>query len=112
MGWSTLFKGEPMPDKDDPKYRKRYEEAYNAGGRFARVTGITWIGSKIINFAFAHKGLYISLTLGFAIVVFLIQVGRTVIIINEGNRYVPVTERVDSVLQDWFEQNTKMLKKQ
>lgn len=112
MGWSKLFKGEPMPDKNDPKYKKKYEQAYNAGGWFARATGITWIGSKIVSFAFAHKKLYLCLMLGLAIVVFLIQVGRTVIYYNEGKSYVPVTERVDSVLQDRFEQNTKAIKNQ
>ena len=112
MGWSNLFKGVPMPDKEDPKYKKQYEQAYNAGGWFARATGITWIGRKIINFAFAHKGLYLSLMLGLAIGVFLIQVGRTVIYMNSSKPYVPVTERVDSVLQDHFEQNTKTIKNQ
>lgn len=26
MGWKKLFVGEKMPDKDDPKYKQRYEE--------------------------------------------------------------------------------------
>lgn len=112
MGWSKLFKGEPMPDKNDPKYKEKYEMAYNAGSWFARATGITWIGRKIINFAFAHKRLYLSLMLGLAILVFLIQVGRIVIYHNEGKAYIPVTERVDSVLQDRYEQNTKNLDNQ
>lgn len=102
MGWSKLFMGEPMPDKNDPKYKERYEKACNAGSKFARMTGLTWLGQKIINFAFAHKRLYLVLVLGFGILVFLVQVCRISMNYMGGGTYVPVTERVDSALHDRF----------
>ena len=102
MGWSKLFKGEPMPDKDDPKYKERYEQAYNAGGKFARATGIAWLGKRITDFANGHKGLFLALVLGFAVCVFLLQTCRFVMYITDSRSYVPVTERVDSALQDRF----------
>ena len=37
MGWKKLFVGEKMPDKDDPKYKQRYESEVNAGRKFARM---------------------------------------------------------------------------
>ena len=37
MGWKKLFVGEKMPDKDDPKYKQRYENELNAGRKFARM---------------------------------------------------------------------------
>ena len=40
MGWKKMILGEQMPDKDDPKYRQRYEKEVNAGRKFAIVTGI------------------------------------------------------------------------
>ena len=47
MGWSKLFKGEPVPDKDDPRYRERYEAIHSVGGKFARMTGLTWLGLSL-----------------------------------------------------------------
>ena len=37
MGWKKLFVGEKMPDKNDPKYKQRYESEVNAGRKFARM---------------------------------------------------------------------------
>lgn len=102
MGWSKLFKGEPMPDKNDPKYKERYERDYNAGSKFARMTGLTWLGQKIVGFANAHKRLYLVLVLGFGILVFLVQVCRISMNYMDGGTYVPVTERVDSALHNRF----------
>ena len=36
MGWKKLFVGEKMPDKDDPKYKQRYESEVNAEIRMIR----------------------------------------------------------------------------
>ena len=33
MGWKKLIFGEKMPDKDDPKYEKRYKKEVEAGRR-------------------------------------------------------------------------------
>lgn len=37
MSWKKMIFGEKMPDKDDPKYKERYEREVAAGGvqRFA-----------------------------------------------------------------------------
>lgn len=45
MGWKRLIVGEPMPDKNDPKYKERYEREVEAGKRFADKCGISW-GAK------------------------------------------------------------------
>lgn len=31
MGWKKLIMGEKMPDKNDPKYRERYEKEVGFG---------------------------------------------------------------------------------
>ena len=109
MGWIKLFKGEPMPDRDDPKYQKRHEQMYSAGDAFARATGLTWLGRKITVFANGHKKLFLVLVLGFAVSVFLLQTYRFVRYFTGADSYAPVTERVDSALQDRFERSTKTL---
>ena len=40
MSIKKMFVGEKMPDKNDPKYRERYEREVNYGRRFADKTGI------------------------------------------------------------------------
>ena len=38
--WKNIILGEKMPDKDDPKYREKYEKDVEAGRKFARATRI------------------------------------------------------------------------
>lgn len=33
MGWKKMIFGEKMPDKNDPKYKERYEKEVAAGAR-------------------------------------------------------------------------------
>ena len=40
MGWKKLISGEKMPDKDDPKYEKRYKKEVEAGRKAARFLRI------------------------------------------------------------------------
>ena len=36
MGLKKIIMGEPMPDKNDPKYKERYEREVEAGKQFPR----------------------------------------------------------------------------
>ena len=40
MSWKKMIIGEKMPDKDDPKYKKRYESEVEAGRKTAKVLKI------------------------------------------------------------------------
>lgn len=102
MGWSKLFKGDPVPDKDDPRYRERYEAIHSVGGKFARMTGLTWLGRRIVHFANEHKVMIIVLLFGYAISVFFMKTGKLIMDMSARGRYVPVTERVDSTMPDRF----------
>lgn len=37
MSWKKMIFGEKMPDKDDPKYKERYEREVAAGRKAARL---------------------------------------------------------------------------
>ena len=39
-GFKQMLIGEKMPDKDDPKYKERYERDVRAGRKFARMCRI------------------------------------------------------------------------
>ena len=43
----NMILGEQMPDKDDPKYRDKYEKDVEAGRRFARATRIDRLAGHV-----------------------------------------------------------------
>ncbi|MBO4452075.1 MAG: hypothetical protein J5770_06640 [Bacteroidaceae bacterium] len=101
MNWKRIIFGEPMPDKDDPKYKERYERNVAAGRKFAHLTGISWCAAKIQAWGQSHKVLF--LTLAFGVVIFC-YVWR--IVLPMVNAYHPsdtpkavAVERVDSAMQ-------------
>ena len=62
--FKKFFVGEPMPDKNDPKYKERYERDVAAGQRFARASGLAWLGRHYCRWAENHKKLFFVLMLG------------------------------------------------
>lgn len=59
-----MIVGEKMPDKDDPKYRARYEREVEAGRRFARATKIDRLAAKVQEAATRHRTLFLTLVFG------------------------------------------------
>ena len=55
-----ILLGEKMPDRNDPKYRERYERDVEAGRRFARATGLDRLAGHVQRFAEAHRGLFLA----------------------------------------------------
>ena len=50
-GFRRMLFGEKMPDKNDPKYKERYERDVDAGRRFAKATRIDKAVAKVQGFA-------------------------------------------------------------
>ena len=57
-GFKQMLIGEKMPDKDDPKYKERYERDVRAGRKFARMCRIDKAAAKVQRFADLHKTLF------------------------------------------------------
>ena len=64
MSWKKMIVGEKMPDKDDPKYRARYEREVEAGRRFARTMKIDRLAAKVQEAATQHRTLFLTLVFG------------------------------------------------
>lgn len=47
MSLKKIIIGEPMPDKNDPKYKERYEREVEAGRKFAEKIKLPWLFGKI-----------------------------------------------------------------
>ena len=46
-GFKQMLIGEKMPDKDDPKYKERYERDVRAGRKFAKMCRIDKAAAKV-----------------------------------------------------------------
>jgi hypothetical protein len=69
-----MILGEKMPDKDDPKYREKYEKDVEAGRRFARATKIDSLAGHIQKFAAKHGKLFLAIVFGFVIACFALNI--------------------------------------
>ena len=100
MSIKKMFVGEKMPDKNDPKYRERYEREVNYGRRFADKTGISWMPRKLPHIADNHRCGFRIVVFGIVLLCFVFNICRMVNSYKAGaGRKGVAVERVDSALQ-------------
>ena len=63
-GLRRMLLGDKMPDKEDPKYKARYEREVEAGRKFAMFTRIDKAASCINRFANKHRVLFLIIVFG------------------------------------------------
>ena len=88
-GFRRMLFGEKMPDRNDPKYKERYERDIDAGRRFAKATRIDKAAAKVQGFANMHRTLFLVIVFGFAICGLTWNISRRT-----------ATEMQDSVLRE------------
>ena len=99
MSIKKMFVGEKMPDKNDPKYRERYEREVNFGRRFADKTGISWLSRKLQLIADNHRSGFLIVVFGIVFLCFTFNLCRMVRTYKAGaGRKGVAVERVDSAL--------------
>ena len=94
-----MLVGEKMPDKDDPKYRQRYEEEVKAGRRFARTLKLDVLAVKVQQFANNHKRLFLALVFGFILLCFGFKIYRMVMVYNHQQSTQSATERQEQLMR-------------
>ena len=100
MSIKKMFVGEKMPDKNDPKYRERYEREVNYGRRFADKTGISWMARTLQQIADSHRCGFLVVVFGIVLLCFFFNFYRMVSSYKAGaGRKGVAVERVDSALQ-------------
>lgn len=100
-GFKRFFLGEPMPDKDDPKYKKRHEEAFAAGEKFAQYTGLSWLGEKYFTYGQQNTRQLVVIMMSILIAGFILFMGNLGVRISKahsGKVKGTAVERVDSAL--------------
>ena len=92
-GIRRMLVGEEMPDKNDPKYKERYEKEVAAGRKFAKTTRIDRAAAKVQGFANAHKTLFLVVVFGFVATSASISTGWCSTTVIERRRQVPLSGR-------------------
>lgn len=107
MGFKKFFLGEPMPDKNDPRYRECYEREVAAGRRFADAVGISWLARKIHAVACHNKVLFLVVAFGIVLACFTFNIVTMVKVFTQSNsKSSNAVEQVDRAMQQhWGEQS-------
>lgn len=94
-----MLMGEEMPDKEDPKYRQRYESEVKAGRRFAKTMKLDVMAGKIQRFANDHKKLFLGLVFGFIILSFGLNIYRMAVVYQRQQATESATQRQEKLLR-------------
>lgn len=106
-GFRRIIIGEKMPDKNDPKYKERYEREVNAGRRFAQIIGLAWLQEHYCNWAEAHKKTFFAIVLGLMTFFVVANIAR---LCSVTNVKVAAMHKVHSVKQDSIKSITDYVK--
>lgn len=68
MGFKKLLIGEEMPDKNDPKYKERYEKDVEAGKKFAKTIKLDKGVAAIQNYASNNRNTFLVIIFVFVFV--------------------------------------------
>ncbi|HCN54675.1 MAG TPA: hypothetical protein DIS88_13060 [Prevotella sp.] len=98
-GFRRLLFGEKMPDKDDPKYKERYEKEVAAGRKFARWSRLDRLAACVQRFAVNHRNLFLVLVFSFVALSFGYNIYRFTCVYRSHNAPRSVIEMQDSVLK-------------
>lgn len=100
MGWKKLFVGEKMPDKDNPKYKQRYENEVNAGRKFARMMKLDVLAGTVQNFANNHRKQFLVIVFGLIIICLCLNIYRMAFVFNRQQSVQSATERQELILRN------------
>ena len=99
MNIKRMIFGEKMPDKDDPKYKERYEREVKAGRKFAETLLLDKFAASIQRFADRHRTAFLVIVFGFVVGSFAWNIYRLAVVYNHKPNQRTATEMQDSLLR-------------
>ena len=100
MSIVNLIKGEPMPDKNDPKYKERYEREVQAGRDFADKSGLTWLSKRISGWAYNNKKLFLVIVFGLVFLCLILNIVHVYQYMHRGQQGTgSAVQMVDKAMQ-------------
>lgn len=103
-GFRRILFGEQMPDKNDPKYKERYERDVNAGRKFAKATRIDKVAAKVQGFANVHRTLFLIIVFAFVAGGLAWNIYRLTVVYRHPPARRTATEVQDSILREHHRQ--------
>lgn len=100
MGWKKLILGEKMPDRNDPKYKERYEREVGFGRKVARLLRIDKAAAATQNFANRWPRIFLGIVFGIVILCFCLNVWRLSQVARKANGYQTAVEQQEKRYQD------------
>lgn len=100
MGWKKLIMGEKMPDKNDPRYKERYEKEVRAGRKVARFLKIDKAAAATQRFADRWPKLFLGIVFGIVIFCFVLNVYRLSQVATKANDYQTAVEKQESIYKE------------
>lgn len=76
MGIKKIIMGEDMPDKNDPKYKERYEKDVEAGKKFAKAVKLDKGVNAIQKFASNNRNIFLVLVFLFVFISVALNIYR------------------------------------
>lgn len=98
--FKKMILGEEMPDKEDPKYKEKYEKDVEAGRKFAQITKIDKGVGYIQRFALRHRNLFLVIVFGFVISCLAFNIYNMVKAYNAQQEHKTATERQEEMLRE------------
>lgn len=100
MSWKKLIMGEKMPDKNDPRYKERYEKEVSAGRKMARFLKIDKAAAATQRFADRWPKLFLGIVFGIVIFCFVLNVYRLSQVATKANDYQTAVEKQESIYKE------------
>lgn len=100
MGWKKLIMGEKMPDKNDPRYKERYEKEVSAGRKVARFLKIDKAAAATQRFADRWPKLFLGIVFGIVIFCFVLNVYRLSQVAAKANDYQTAAEKQERIYKE------------
>lgn len=100
MGWKKLIMGEKMPDKNDLRYKERYEKEVSAGRKVARLLKIDKAAAATQRFADRWPKLFLGIVFGIVIFCFVLNVYRLSQVATKANDYQTAVEKQESIYKE------------
>lgn len=107
MSWKKMIIGEKMPDKDDPKYKKRYENEVEAGRKAARVLKIDKAASGVQRFACKHPKWFLAIVFTIVVGCLTFNIYRMVAVsrMQKTEQHATATEQQEKLLKQKLHRN-------
>lgn len=95
--WKKFIIGEPMPDKNDPKYKERYERDFAAGEKFAYFLRLDKLGAKLQRYGQSNPKRFFAYCFALLLLLCIISFGERAYNVHN-RRMSPEVMKINSIV--------------